>query len=256
MWIIAIFAAALGALGIWEFCRLGKLNKKKGLTELCMGIGVLTILSFFISTLDPSTSYLPSLLLFIGVVTLFFYHFDQIAGAITSISKSVFGVFYIAIPVGFILKILYFSDPGRGGSDGRLWLIYLLVVTKITDVGAYFGGRLLGNRKLAPQISPGKTLVGAVVGFLSAIVFSLLFYLMGQIIPHFPLSFTQSLGLGALLGVVGQVGDLAESLLKRDADVKDSNRLPGLGGILDMLDSLLFTGPILYFFLYLFNHGV
>ncbi len=250
-WVIALFAAGIGALGIWEFCRLSKLNTKSGLTELSIIIGFLTVLGFFVSTFDHTFSLLPFMLIFFGVICVFLYHFDKISGSIDSIAKSVFAICYVAIPIGLILKILYLYSPCKMGHEGRIWLLYLLVVTKITDVGAYFGGRLIGKRKLAPELSPGKTINGAIIGFLSAILFSFLFHLVGRFVDSFQLTWAQSLWLGALLGFLGQVGDLGESLLKRDADVKDSNRLPGLGGILDMLDSLLFTTPVIYFFLYI-----
>lgn len=250
-WFIALFAAGIVALGIWEFCRLSKLNNKSGLSELSIIVGFLTVLGFFVSTFDHTFSLLPFMLIFFGVICIFLYHFDKIAGSIDSIAKSAFSICYVAIPIGLILKILYFYSPCKMGHEGRIWLLYLLVVTKITDIGAYFGGRLIGKRKLAPELSPGKTINGAVIGFFSAILFSFLFHLAGRFIDSFQLTWMQSLWLGALLGFLGQVGDLGESLLKRDADVKDSNRLPGLGGILDMLDSLLFTTPVIYFFLYI-----
>ncbi|MBF5058710.1 phosphatidate cytidylyltransferase [Candidatus Neptunochlamydia vexilliferae] len=249
-WVIALFAAGVGGMGIWEYCRLARLTTKKGLTELCIAVGALTILGFFVSTFDSTFALLPFILIFLGAIFFFIYHFDKITDSISSIAMSLFGVCYVAIPLGLILKILYLVSPCKVEHEGRFWLLYLLVVTKITDVGAYFGGRLFGNRKLASQLSPGKTVTGAIVGFCSAITFSLIFYLLKGWMPNLHLSLVESVWLGALLGFLGQVGDLGESLFKRNADVKDSNRLPGLGGILDMLDSLLFTTPVIYFFLY------
>lgn len=242
-WLIVLFTAGLGALGIWEYCRLSASGKKKGFSELCMIVGAVTILSFFVTTLNPSFSLLPFMIIFIGVVSLFFFHFDKIHGAIPSMAIALFGILYVAVPLGLILNILW--------GAGRMWLLYLLIVTKITDVAAYFGGRLFGSKKLAPSLSPGKTIVGGIVGFVSAILFSFLFYFFQNYFLGFSIDLTESLWLGALLGFLGQVGDLGESLFKRDADVKDSNRLPGFGGILDLLDSLLLTTPVVYFFLYM-----
>ena len=118
----------------------------------------------------------------------------------------------------------------------------------MTDVGAYFVGKFLGKHKLS-KLSPNKTLEGAVMGLVTAIAVSVLMYYLGRKFAFENFSFTlfRSIWLGALIGVLGQAGDLAESLLKRDAKVKDSNQIPGLGGILDMLDSLLFTAPFTYF---------
>lgn len=250
-WLIALFTAGIGALGIWEFGRLAKIGGRKGLGELSIAIAFFVISGFFVSTFDQAYSLLPFVLIFVGAICIFLYHFDKIAGSIGSIAKSIFGICYVAIPLGLLLKILYLNSPCKLGHEGRVWLLYLLIVTKITDVGAYFGGRLLGRRKLASEISPGKTINGAIIGLLCAILFSFLFYFIGYELDGFHITFFESLWLGALLGFLGQVGDLGESLLKRDASVKDSNRLPGLGGILDMVDSLLFTTPVIYFFLYM-----
>ena len=146
--------------------------------------------------------------------------------------------------MGMILGILYMS-----GVDGRFWVTYLLVVTKITDVGAYFAGNLWGRRKLAPNISPKKTIEGAVFGLVCACGASFLFYVGTDYGSPFHLGGYEWVFLGLLLGAVGQFGDLSESLLKRDANKKDSNALPGLGGVLDALDSVLFNAPIIYIYL-------
>lgn len=250
MWVLAIGVALMGAVGIWEYGKLTKLDEKQGFLPLLITFGVLVIFSFFLSTFKMHFSLLPLIVLCVALVLIFFYHFNKIEGATVSIAQGFFGILYVAVPLGFALKILYLYSSCLMGHQGRYWILYLLVVTKITDVGAYFGGRMMGNRKLAPQLSPGKTVAGAIVGFICAIIFSLLFYGFGHFLEGFHLTLAQSLWLGALLGVMGQIGDLAESLFKRDADVKDSNRLPGFGGVLDMLDSLIFTIPIIYLFLY------
>jgi len=119
----------------------------------------------------------------------------------------------------------------------------------MTDTGAYYSGRALGRHKLAPRISPGKTVEGAVGGFFAAVMAGplcrLIFF---QQLPLF-----DSLLLGASIGILGQVGDLAESMLKRGAGVKDSSHLlPGHGGMLDRLDSILFCAPLIYYYSRLF----
>jgi phosphatidate cytidylyltransferase len=242
-WIIAIFLSLVGGVGMWEYVGLTRSNR-----ALLLFFGIMLVFSFFLSSHFLCLAKLPWITLFLGAVSLFLYYFNKISGAASSIALGFFGLCYVAIPIGLIFPIL-FPSPQMGG-EGRYWLIYLLVVTKITDVGAYFGGKLLGKRKLAAELSPGKTITGALFGFFSAIIFSLLFYRMRFLFPFISFTLVESLWLGALLGCLGQIGDLAESLLKRDAGVKDSNRLPGLGGVLDMLDSLLFTIPVVYLFLY------
>jgi phosphatidate cytidylyltransferase len=124
----------------------------------------------------------------------------------------------------------------------------LIAVTKITDVGAYFVGKLFGKHPLAPYLSPRKTIEGAIGGFCSAVALSLFFCIIGRSVG-WDLSVWHAAWLGMVIGILSQVGDLAESLLKRDAAVKDSNRIPGIGGVLDLLDSVLFTSPVVYFFI-------
>ncbi len=245
---ICFLVAVIGAIGIWEYAKLTRINEKQGYVALLIFLGALLIFSFFISTENPAFLLLPLLFLFISMISLFIYHFNKIERSSRFIAMGFFSLFYIALPLGLLLKILYMPFSSH---VGRIWIIYLLVVTKITDIGAYFGGRLIGNKKLAVYISPKKTIAGAIIGFLSAICLSFIFYRFAFLIEGFHLTFIQSIWLGVLLGILGQTGDLAESLIKRDADVKDSNCLPGLGGILDMLDSLFFTIFVIYFFLYL-----
>src|SRR3990167_666806 len=247
-WIIALLVATLCAIGIWEYGMLTKI--KKGYINLLITIGIGIILSFFSTTFTSNLIQLPIVIFFIGVILIFAYHFNKITDASSSIAKGFFRICYVALPLALLLKILYLTSPSGHGEAGNLWVLYLLIVTKMTDIGAYFGGRLLGKQKLAIDISPGKTVVGSVIGFISAIVFSVAFHVVSLFVSTYHLTFVQSLWLGAILGCLGQFGDLSESLLKRDADVKDSNRLPGLGGILDMLDSLLFTIPVIFLFLF------
>lgn len=129
---------------------------------------------------------------------------------------------------------------------GRSWVFLALFTTFAYDTGAYAAGRLLGRHKLAPHISPGKTVEGAVGGLVcSTTAAVLLNLLLGP--PQNPVVMA---ALGAGLGVAAQVGDLAESAVKRALQLKDAGRLvPGHGGLLDRLDSLLFAGPVLYYFL-------
>ena len=132
---------------------------------------------------------------------------------------------------------------------GAAWIVFVLAITFLSDTGAYFTGRLLGQHRMAPYISPKKSWEGAIGGLVFATLTGvLLVYLLGLSIP---------LWLGALLGcigsIAGQAGDLAESLIKRQVDIKDSgNIIPGHGGILDRIDSLLFTAPVLYYLITIF----
>jgi phosphatidate cytidylyltransferase len=125
-------------------------------------------------------------------------------------------------------------------------------MTFITNASAYFFGKSLGKNKLAPYISPKKTWEGAIGGFCIALIASMGFHVLANL-PNNPipisLSFWESIFLGGILSFLAQLGDLAESLLKRDVGVKDSSHIPGVGGILDIVDSLVFTSPALYLYL-------
>lgn len=156
---------------------------------------------------------------------------------LTSVALTLFALFYISWFFSFLIKIKYLPEGARLVS-------FLILVTKTGDVGAYFIGRKFGKSPLIPHISPKKTKQGALGGLLASVLVALAckFFLVDFSYPHIFL-------LGFLLGILGQIGDLAESLFKRDFGAKDSGgNLPGLGGVLDVIDSLLFTTPIFYFY--------
>ncbi len=187
------------------------------------------------------------LFFFFAFLALFLFHFKKTEGALSEVALCSLGLVYLAVPLGLLRAILYGIPLHQ---EGRWGVGYLLVVTKMTDTAAYFIGKRFGKHKFSPVISPKKTLEGAAAGFIAAVLTSLLFSLFSKEDVFF-LPLGTALLLGAVLGVFSQVGDLSESLLKRDAKVKDSSTLPGFGGILDTLDSLLLNIPILFFFLFL-----
>lgn len=206
---------------------------------------LLTIFSFFLISIYNTWNNLPVAVLVISTIVFFISSFDRINHAIARVSTSLLGVIYVAVPLGMIFSILYDTNYGK------LWLFYLLIVVKISDVFAYFGGSLIGKHKLAEQLSPNKTWEGAITGIIGSALAGYGFYYLITYFGYVQMGLTlnTSIVLGIILGAVGQLSDLSESLLKRDAKVKDSSSLPGLGGILDILDSLLFTIPILYLYL-------
>jgi len=251
--LLVLVVAVLAAIGIWEYARLAKAKDLRPSSILMIVVAVAVMLSFYLSIKVFPWPLLPLVVLGIGAVSFFLIHFRNPEDALLHVAVEFFGVCYVSVPLCFLLGILYISPSSSFliPQDGRWWLIYLILATKMTDIGAYFVGRLWGKHKLAPVLSPKKTVEGAVAGFFCAILISLVMHFFGEKFSHgtFELTFLNAVILGTLIGVIGQIGDLSESLLKRDAVVKDSNRLPGLGGILDMLDSLLLTSPIIYFFL-------
>lgn len=143
------------------------------------------------------------------------------------------------------------------GPTGRMMVLYLVGVVKISDVGAYFSGCTLGRHKLYPRLSPKKTWEGLAGGVISSLIVSLLFYVLaGGRLGVLHLGLIDALVLGCILPVVGVLGDLFESLLKRASGLKDSgSTIPGMGGLLDVFDSLLFGAPVLYAYAVLFMKG-
>ena len=149
------------------------------------------------------------------------------------------------IYVGFLLShSLVLRELEGPEALGRSWLLFALLVTFATDTGAYFAGRSLGRRRMAPRVSPGKTWEGAAGGFLSGVVAALA---LGQLLD-LAIPWWQVAVIGATVGVVAQWGDLLESALKRISDVKDAgSMIPGHGGVLDRLDSVVISLPAVYY---------
>jgi phosphatidate cytidylyltransferase len=163
---------------------------------------------------------------------------------IVAIATTLFGLMYVPWLLNFIQKIYYFPNV-----NGIYYVLYFILVTKFSDTGAYVVGSLIGRTKMIPRISPGKTWEGFGGAILFAVGASVAFaHLAGAKVPEFGLP--HAVILGFILAVAAVVGDLIESLFKREAGVKDSGGFfPGIGGILDLLDSLLFNAPLMYVYL-------
>lgn len=249
--LLMLFVAILAGIGTWEYAQLTRNKGIQPLTRWMVVFAVAEVLALYTSLVFVDFPQLPILVLAIALSLFFLLHFKDAENALVTIATEFFGIVYVAAPLGLMLGVLYPVAHHGIAQEGRWWLVYLIFVTKITDVGAYFVGRLWGKNKLSPTLSPKKTIEGALAGFFSAVLASIVLCDLGEHFfgDSFSLTLTESIWLGMLIGILGQIGDLAESLLKRDAEVKDSNALPGLGGVLDMVDSLLFTTPIVYFFI-------
>jgi len=163
---------------------------------------------------------------------------NQISGALDPVAYSFLGLIYVAGLMGSFILL-------RHQEQANLWLYFLFMIIWIGDTAAYFVGKILGRTQLVPEISPGKTVEGAIGGLIGSLGAGLL--ARHWFLPGIPL--THCLIMSFLCGTIGQIGDLVESLLKRSAGVKDSGSvIPGHGGILDRLDSLMFAGPALYWY--------
>jgi phosphatidate cytidylyltransferase len=186
------------------------------------------------------------LILFVlGLCVLQFVSKSNTAG-ILAISTTLFGLMYVPWLLNFIQKINFF--PGIG-DNGKYYVLYFVLVTKFSDTGAYAVGSLIGKHRMIPRISPGKTWEGFGGAILVSTATSLVFtHFFGDRMHG--MSPLHAVVLGVVLSSTAVVGDLIESLFKREAGVKDSGKLfPGIGGILDLLDSLLFNAPIMYLYL-------
>ncbi len=190
----------------------------------------------------PIRSELDSILLFAAFAAVLF---RQLAHTSTNrpwdtLAGTMIGILYVAFLFNFMVKLL----TVWGDVTGRWLFLYLAAVVKFTDIGAYFIGCAIGRHKMIPRISPGKSWEGVAGGILVGTLAGLACW---SFAPGLPFSRGWAIGLGILLAMAGIAGDLIESLFKRASGVKDSGTLiQGMGGLLDVLDSLLFAAPVLY----------
>jgi phosphatidate cytidylyltransferase len=235
-WLFLLFILFLTLLGLREFYALSL----PGISQTQRAVGMLLGLLFPLSlySRDPRCfiAALAFVILFLFIQALF--RPEEFPVRIERLSKHLLGLLYV--PLFFAHFVLLHRL-----ASGRLWVLFVLVAVYFGDTTAFYIGRAWGRRKLAPQISPGKTWeggLGAMVGSLAgALIFKSLFF------PRLPTIHALVLGVG--MGVIGQLGDLFESLIKRSAKVKDSGMLiPGHGGLLDRVDSVLFASPFVYYY--------
>lgn len=243
-WAIQLTGALLAAVGVYELFRM------KGLDIVSLE-GVLAIVGAVLLVLpkSPWFAFFPSSVtnetLFYLIVMLFL--------GISVFSKNTYTLDEAAFPV---LVTLYvgtgfqnFVAARQNGAHGLVTLLYALFVVWSTDIGAYQIGKMYGKNKLAPSISPNKTIEGSIGGIVCAVIVSIIYFLLYPTNEFFQHGFLTMVVLTILFSIVGQLGDLVESAYKRHYGVKDSgNILPGHGGILDRFDSLLFVFPIMHLF--------
>lgn len=246
----------LAAVGLIEF--YGLVDKRGLVSFKICGVlgGVLLMIGTFLHCegrlgmyQDPArandfeTTFL--ILFVLGLCVRQFVSRSNTAG-ILAISTTLFGLMYVPWLLNFIQKINFF--PGIG-ENGKYYVLFFIVVTKFSDTGAYAVGSLIGKHKMIPRISPAKTWEGFGGAIVVSTVASLVFtHFLGD--KMFGMKPLHAVVLGVLLSSTAVIGDLIESLFKREAGVKDSGSFfPGIGGILDLLDSLLFNAPIMYLYL-------
>jgi len=250
-----ILIAVWGVLAVFEFYRLVAASKVPPLT--CFGL-IWTLLfilsrnSGLLSILKPhfdpnllSPLLLTSAVLLSLIWLLLRVHEKSFVGWAWTIA----GILYVGWLLSYLVALRGLDDAQTVLIDeGRNWVFFALFTTFASDTTAFLTGGSLGRHHLAPHISPSKTWEGAIGGVIGAIIVSLLFIILPASLS-LPLNWWQAIFLGVLVSIIGQLGDLAESLFKRNMGVKDSSRLiPGHGGFLDRIDSIVFAGVVVYYY--------
>ncbi len=245
------------AAGLTEFFNMTEKIGFKGYTKMTILLGLLSFASIAIPAFGGFTHNLPILELLLIIYLIFgflrVFHEEHKAG-LTKLFVSLAGLVYIAWTLTFVAKIYFISGLEM---SGRYLVLYLVAVTKFSDIGAFITGTLShkllkgGNHKIAPKLSPGKSWEGFIGGITFSIIIALLLkdllgdklYLNGNIVVDTTIAIVS----GAVFATLGFVGDVAESALKRASGSKDSgNTIPGMGGVLDVVDSLTLVSPIFY----------
>ena len=256
LWFVAI-VAALNAISINEFYNF--IRAKGAEAQRSFGTVAVLALPFIVYVGDAAlaTSFLTAVLLATLLLQLFRQRIDQ---AIASIAATFFGVLYVGwllshtVSVRFVSDDTLFAAARLPAGAGIFFTLFTICAVLGSDAGAFFVGRWFGRHKLAPQVSPGKTVEGAFGG----VAFGVLLAMgckaaFSQWVPGDPsasFTYAAAAAIGAALAAVAVLGDLIESLLKRDAHVKDAGRIvPGVGGALDRFDSALVAFPLMYYLL-------
>jgi phosphatidate cytidylyltransferase len=246
-WALATMLAILSALGAWELFRFSKEAGTRAFEPAGIALAALIPIAVHASRLGVYNLPLTGM---IAIVLLLFASTIWFRGPtgrpLPSVAVTVFGIIYASL-IAYVYALRY-HPYAVGALAGTLVAVLPILLTWATDIGAYAFGRMFGKRKLMPSVSPGKTIAGALGGLILTVIVCLL-YVRFLLMPYAQLGFTiaGAVLFGVIVSVAGQTGDLAESLLKREAGVKDSSTLlPGHGGILDRFDSLLFVLPIAY----------
>lgn len=243
-WLFLLVILAFTIAGLYEFFYAVKKKEIPIYSYTGIAIGVLIPLSTFFR-FAPTKGW-ELLFIVLLLLMIFFLQFmrKENVNALVGISTTLFGVLYVSWLLSFVIK-LKFVMPG---TDGVKLVGFILLVTKCGDIGALVGGTYFGRTPLLPRVSPNKTVEGSLGG----LIFSGLAAIFGAgLIPEaFGFPMLHIIMMGVFFGGLGQLGDLSESLLKRDLQVKDSSGMFfGLGGALDLLDSVLFSAPVFYFYI-------
>jgi phosphatidate cytidylyltransferase len=249
----APLAATLGiiaALAAWE---LGRIAREGGVRPLGVGVALAAALPLLVQAHYLRVFAVPlaaAATLLVGLLAAAIWLRGVDGKPLTAVAVTVFAVLYTGGTLSFAYGLRYHNYT-IGATAGTALLFFPVVLTWASDIGAYFVGRAIGRHKLIPAVSPGKTVEGAVGGVLFTVLAAWAYVaLVLRPAAHLDVRPLGLLGFGIAISVAAQLGDLAESLLKREAGVKDSSHLiPGHGGVLDRMDSIFFVLPVAYLLL-------
>ena len=229
-----------------------------------MGFGIV-LLPYYVwteeleSPLGPQalTAFLlaPLLLLVLALMARAYTRSEGFGPQLKNIAVTLFGVIYIAVPMAFLILARFLTETTGGNKEGWDLVMLVVAVTKSSDVGAYFVGTLIGKHKLAPTVSPNKTVEGAIGGIVMSVAAALIMVYGMKIKTFTNLEYEliATISFGIVVGIASLLGDLTESFIKRGTNIKDSgNLLPSFGGVLDLVDSFLVSAPVAYFMLAIF----
>ena len=237
----SILAAVWCLLAVFEFYRITSVTGVPALTYFGLICTVLFVLSPHFKEIFPVTQLL-TLVMLISLILLLFRR--QKEGIFSAWAWTIAGILYVGWLFSYLVALRL-----EAGSE---WVFLALFTIFGSDSAAFFVGRWLGKHRLAPSISPAKTWEGAIGGVFGAVIVSIIVVALFGL----PLNYWQTVVLGILISVLGQFGDLAESLLKRNMGVKESgNLMPGHGGLLDRMDSVIFTGVVTYYLFLAYSAG-
>lgn len=232
----ALVVGLVSVVSLYEYYCMMLPGEKAGTRLTGLAFCLLIAASFY--TDGGTTTFTLIILAFLSLGMISLAGFDGGRSSVEAFNKHITGLVYIPFFLGHLILI-------RDSRGGETWIFFLMAVIFAGDIAAYYVGTSFGRHKLAPNVSPGKTVEGSLGGLAANLLVGALF--KKCYFPQF--GWVQWIGLTLTLGVVGQAGDLFESMFKRSAGVKDSGRIvPGHGGLLDRIDALLFAGPALYYF--------
>ncbi len=243
------FFSFVAIISLFSFYEFGLLVKNKG-ADINLPIGVLVT---FILLLNQYKHFidLEVIIVFSSLLLLTIELFRNKGSAIYNIGSTLLGIFYIGIFASSLIALREFNFLNVESTQAGAYLIISIFASIwIGDSAAYYGGITFGRHKLFPRVSPKKSWEGAIFGF----IFSVATFILAKLIVLNFLSWMNIIFIGVIIGTIGQIGDLVESLIKRDSEVKDSSSLiPGHGGFFDRFDSLLFSAPAIWIYLRYFG---